>query len=70
MKLKEFMETMPQREEMWRKKNLCPECKINQITQDDCNCIDRKRVCDDCYYDALGEAIEKHPIFTPVIKRT
>jgi len=27
--------------------------------------IDGKEVCDDCYFDAIGAQVEKHPITTP-----
>jgi len=29
----------------------------------------KKAVCSDCYFDAFGEEIEKHPIFMPRMHR-
>ncbi len=44
----------------------CPRCK-NEIVDDGTNRhkIGSELVCEDCYYEALGELIEKHPIGLP-----
>jgi len=31
--------------------------------------INRKRVCEDCYYESLGEGIELHPICAGRVRR-
>lgn len=45
-----------------RKVNLCPICKENQAGD---LRIDGHRVCEDCYYEGLGELVEKSPIINP-----
>lgn len=40
---------------------ICIECKKNVGFHQ----VKDGYMCDDCYYDALGEEIEKHPIASP-----
>ena len=40
----------------------CTKCKRKWESDGDCYRINDKPVCSDCYFDALGDIIEKYPI--------
>lgn len=54
-----------------RKKNLagaqrCATCSVAlQETVTGCRPSENGPVCSDCYFDALGAELDKHPIFMP-----
>lgn len=46
----------------------CSECECDiylQCSDDDPYKISGKPVCETCYFDKLGEVVEKHPIGFP-----
>lgn len=45
-----------------------PKCNCGKPIEehpDEQYTIDKKPVCSDCYYQAFGEEVEKHPICAP-----
>ena len=57
----------------WKKDNnqKCPKCKtpLQSISSDEYLEILQRGYCDNCYYESLGEEIEKHPIYSPRVHR-
>jgi hypothetical protein len=57
----------------WKKENeKCPKCKRpleGLMSGDELMEILKRGYCDDCYYEAMGEEIEKHPICSPRVHR-
>jgi uncharacterized protein (DUF983 family) len=48
----------------------CTNCGNNiylQSSDDEPHKIDNTPVCETCYFNALGECIEKHPIGLPLV---
>jgi NAD-dependent SIR2 family protein deacetylase len=43
----------------------CSKCGKKWESDDECERIDGKPVCSDCYYETLGDFIEDHPIGFP-----
>ena len=48
--------------EMLRKVDTCPKCFKPFRSYEASYTIDGVRVCDDCYFGAIGELVERHPI--------
>jgi hypothetical protein len=57
--------------ESWMKPELCPKCKrpLQLSSGDELMEILERGYCDDCYYEMMGEEIEKHPICSPRVRR-
>ena len=48
----------------------CSRCgKKWEDDESDCERIDGKPACQDCYYDELGKHVDKHPIGLPKNKK-
>lgn len=67
MKVQEFIDNWDKiKKDIISKMDKCAKCK-NII--DETHYINKKPVCSDCYFDAFGEEIEKHPICMPRLHR-
>jgi len=65
--LKEFVKRSLEEMAALFSRDKCPECKGDFDTHPDEQqyTINGRPVCSDCYFNELGEEIEKHPIGTP-----
>lgn len=55
-------------EHLMRDKRVCSICKSHLDLQES-RLTDLGEVCEDCYFEALGELIEQHPICSPNVRR-
>ena len=57
----------------WKREDeKCPKCQHpleGLMSGDELLEILQRGYCDDCYYEAMGEEIEKHPICSPRVRR-
>lgn len=59
LSVKEFLARDPKNQPGPHNRCTQPDCQ-NQASQN--HTIDKQPVCEDCYFDAIGEIIEAHPI--------
>jgi len=43
----------------------CTKCGYKWESDGECNRINNKPVCSDCYFEAMGDLVEKRPIGLP-----
>ncbi len=69
MKLQEFVDNWESiKKDIIKRMPKCGDCKA--IVDSNEYHVGKKLVCSDCYFDAFGEEIEKHPIGIPRMHRS